>query len=152
VYGLGRDHVIRFGGIVEMEETHKESDGTSAPLQVDTNRDQTVEKYRRCFQHYYATLCSVIPVNELLPSLVSNEVITMNEMLEIEAKETNQLKARTLLSGPVWRAIEGGFPDTFVRLLCVMRSLRIRSCVELCDEICMKLGITSEVITELSSE
>jgi len=132
-----------------MEGTCEESGAT---LQVDTNRDQNIQKFRRCFQDYYAKLCSVLPINESLPSLVSCGVVTMNEMLNIEAKETTSLKARALLNGPVWRAIDGGYPDTFIRLLCVMRSLRICSCVELCDEICVKLGISSEVISKFSSE
>ena len=124
------------------------------PTAGDTaaNREQNVEKFRRCFQHYYATLCDVLPTDEMLPLLISSEVITMEEMLEIEAKETSSLRARALLSGPIWRAINGGFPDTFVRFLCVMSSLRIQSCQKLCEEICLNLGITDEVIAELSSK
>jgi len=124
------------------------------PTEGDTaaDREQNVEKFRRCFQHYYATLCDVLPTDEMLPLLISSEVITMEEMLEIEAKETSSLRARALLSGPIWRAINGGFPDTFVRFLFVMSSLRIQSCKELCEKICLKLGITAEVIAELSSK
>ena len=61
-----------------------------------------VDKYRRVFQHYFATLCDVIPTEQLLPRLVSSEVITMDE---IEAKETSLAKARTLLRGPIWRSV-----------------------------------------------
>jgi len=109
-------------------------------------------KYRRVFQQYYARLCAVLPAHEMLPSLLSCEVITMDEMEEIEAKETSSLKAHALLKGPVWRAINGGFPDTFVRLICLMRLLRVRSCEELSEEIRASLSISSKMISDASRE
>jgi len=94
----------------------------------------------------------VLPVDDVLPNLLSCEVLTMKEMDEIEAKETSSAKASALLRGPVWRAIDAGLPDTFVILLCVMRTLRVRSCRELSEELCSKLDISGEVISELTSE
>jgi len=116
------------------------------------NSANLVDKYRRVFQRYFATLCDVIPTDQMLPRLVSSEVITMDEMDEIEAKETSLAKARTLLRGPVWRSVNGGYPDTFVRLLCVMRSLRVRSCEKLSEEICNNLDISNEEVSELTRE
>ena len=109
-------------------------------------------EYRRVFQQYYARLCAVLPAHEMLPSLLSCEIITMDEMEEIEAKETPSLKAHTLLRGPIGRAINGGFPTTFVRLLGLMRLLRVKSCEELAEEICVSLSISSELISEASCE
>ena len=109
-------------------------------------------EYRRVFQQYYARLCAVLPAHEILPSLLSSEIITMDEMEEIEAKETSSLKAHALLKGPIWRAINGGFPVTFVRLLCLMRLLRVRSCEELAEEIRASLSISSKSILEASRE
>jgi len=109
-------------------------------------------KYRRVFQQYYARLCAVLPAHEMLPSLLSCEIITMDEMEEIEAKETPSLKARALLKGPVWRAINGGFPDTFVKLLCLMHLLRVRSCEELSEEIRASLSIPNKMILDASRE
>jgi len=62
------------------------------------------------------------------------------------------LKAHTLLRGPIGRAINGGFPTTFVRLLGLMRLLRVKSCEELAEEICVSLSISSELISEASCE
>jgi len=110
------------------------------------------EKFRRCFQKYYAKLCAILPVDDILPNLLSCEVVTMKEMDEIEAKETSSAKASALLRGPVWRAIDAGLPDTFVILLCVMRALGIRSCREFSEEICNKLDISDEVISQLTGK
>ena len=149
-----------------MAETRAESKDSAVAHDQPRDSSNPVNEYRRVFQHYFATLCNVIPTDQMLPRLVSSEVITMDEMDEIEAKETLLAKTRALLRGPIWRAVNGGYPNTFLRLLCViidyiapsyiiygvMRSLRIRSCDELSEEICDKLDISSEVISELTGE
>ena len=102
------------------------------------------ERYQNVFKTYYARLCDAIPVEEVLPHLVSNDVITVREMDDILVEKTTFRRARALLNGPIWRTISGGYPKAFVTLLCVLRS--IRSCETLCEEICSKLSISAEVI------
>ena len=97
---------------------------------------------RKVFTAYYAALCDSIPVEEMLPHLVSNEVITMREMEDVLAERTTFRQARALLNGPIWRAISGGYPQAFITFLCVLHS--IRSCELLCEEICTKLNVSTE--------
>jgi len=109
-----------------------------------------VEQYRKVFQIYYARLCDTLPVEEVLPQLVSSEVITMREMEDVLAEKTTFRQARALLNGPMWRSISGGYPEAFVTLLCVLH--RIRSCEALCEEICTNLNISVEAMTSESCE
>ena len=115
----------------------------SANLQ-DQRRD--IERYQEIFTAYYATLCNAIPVEEVLPHLMSTKVISLLEMEDILAEKTTFRQTRALLNGPIWRAISGGYPKAFVTLLCVLRS--VRSCKELSEEIGAKLNITDELISE----
>ena len=103
-----------------------------------------IDQYRKVFTAYYATFCKSIPVKEILPHLVSQEVITMQEMQDVLAERTTFEQACALLNGPIWRAISGGYPQAFVTFLCVLHS--IRSCESLCEEICTKLNISTEVM------
>ena len=109
-----------------------------------------IEQYQSVFTAYYAMLCDSIPVEEMLPHLVSNEVITMREMEDVLAEKTTFRQARALLNGPIWRAISGGYPQAFVTFLCVLNS--IRSCESLCEEICTKLFISAKAMTSKSRE
>ena len=125
-------------------------------IMEETNSKQTeepgsdIEQYQSVFTAYYATLCDSIPVEEMLPHLVSNEVITMREMEDVLAEKTTFRQARALLNGPIWRAISGGYPQAFVTFLCVLHS--IHSCESLCEEICTKLFISAKVMTSKSRE
>ena len=78
------------------------------------------EELKKVFTAYYAKLCEILPVEDILPSLVKNELITVQE---ISAEKTSSDKARALLRGSVRGSIEGGCTITFIRLLCTMRSL-----------------------------
>ena len=115
----------------------------------DHNGDNT-ERYQKAFTVYYAKLCDAVPVEKVLPHLVSNEVITVREMEDVLTEKTAFRQARALLNGPIWRAINGGYPQSFVRFLCVLHS--IRSCQTLSKEICTKFNISSEEIASKSSE
>ena len=84
-----------------------------------------IERYRKVFKVYYARLCDVLPVEEILPHLVSNDVITLPEMDDVLAEKTSFRQTRALLNGPIWRAISGGCPQAFITLLCALRSVRI---------------------------
>ena len=111
--------------------------------------DET-ERYQNVFKTYYARLCDAILVEEVLPHLVSSDVITVREMEDILVEKTTFRQARALLNGPIWRAISGGYPKAFVTLLCVLRS--VRSCESLCEGICSELSISAEVISNESRE
>ena len=108
------------------------------------------ERYQNVFKTYYVRLCDAIPVEEVLPHLVSNDVITVREMDDILVEKTTFRQARALLNGPIWRSISGGYPKAFVTLLCVLHS--IRSCEALCEDIGTKLNIAAEVMTSESRE
>ena len=84
------------------------------------------ERYQKVFKVYYARMCDALPVEEVLPHLLSNDVITVREMDDVLAEKTPFRQARALLNGPIWRAISGGYPQAFITLLLVLHS--IRSC------------------------
>ena len=119
---------------------------------MESKDDLSNEEFRKVFIAYYAKLCEVLPVEDILPSLVNNELITVQEMEEISAEKTSSSRARALLRGPVRGSIEGGCTITFIRLLCIMRSLN-QVCVQLSEDICTRLQISGKIIEdELSRE
>ena len=106
------------------------------------NRD--IGPYKKVFKAYYARLCDSIPIEVILPRLVSNGVITVGEMEDVLVEKNTFRQARALLNGPIWRAISGGYPEAFITLLSVLYS--VYSCKILCEEICANLKLSSEVI------
>ena len=60
------------------------------------------------------------PVEEVLPHLVSNNVITIREMDDVLTEKTTFRRSRALLNGPIWGTISGGYPQAFITLLCVL--------------------------------
>ena len=120
----------------------------TSPAHLQNKSD--TERYQEVFTTYYATLCDAIPVEEVLPHLVSNKVISLREMDDVLAEKTTFRQARALLNGPIWRSISGGYPKAFVTLLCVLRSTS--SCEALCEDIGTKLNIAAEVMTSESRE
>ena len=125
-------------------------DPPSSERKESSQEHHDTERYQNVFKTYYARLCDAIPVEEVLPHLVSNDVITVREMEDILVEKTTFRQARALLNEPIWRSISGGYPKVFVTLLYVLRS--VRSCEALCDEICRKLGISCEVMSNESRE
>jgi len=121
-----------------------------SPL-LDCDREECCTRCRKVFRDYYQRLSSALPTTELLSSLLSTKVITMNQKEEIQAKETSSLRACTLLDGPIWSGINCGYPDTFIRLLCLMRLMHNPTCEKLSKEICVDLNISTDVITEVTS-
>ena len=114
------------------------------------NTERETEQYQKVFKAYYARLCDCIPVEEILPHLVSNEMITVHEMNDILVEKTALRQAHALLNGPIWRAISGGCPKVFIAFLCALNS--VRSCKTLCEEICSDLDVSTEVIANESRE
>ena len=74
----------------------------------------------------------------------------MQEMEDIRVERTTLCQAQVLLNGPIWRAINGGYPKAFVMLLCVLRC--IRSCESLCKDIYTELDISAEAISSETRE
>ena len=133
----------------------RNNDKPSTQIQVDTGTDKFQPgncndgknaEYQQIFRSYYARLAQILPVDELLPDLVSNELVTMEEMEVILAEKRSSMKARSLLMG-MWRSVSGGYQDSFVKILCLMQMLPNEACTSLSREICVKLGIHSETIT-----
>ena len=125
--------------------------GVTQPLdEKEETEFPDTKRYQKVFKEYYARLCDVLPIEEVLPHLVSNNVITIREMDDVLAEKTTFRQARALLNGPIWGAISGGYPQAFITLLCVLRP--IRSCETLCEEICTNLNISTEVMTRESRE
>ena len=116
---------------------------------MENKNNLSNEELKKVFTAYYAKLCEALPVEDILPSLVKNELITVQEMEEISAEKTSSDKARALLRGPVRGSIEGGCTITFIRLLCIIRSLN-QACVQLSEDICTRLHISGKIIEESS--
>ena len=115
-------------------------------------KEPYVIECKQVFQSYYATLARVLRVDELLPDLVSNDLITMGEMEDILSEKGTTMKACALLMGPIWRSINGGYPDAFIKLLCIMQALPNKACAVLSREVCVKLNISDEKIANSISK
>lgn len=102
-------------------------------------------RYKQVFQDYYKKLSDSLPTSEMLPSLVSNGVITMEQKEEIQVKETSALRTRQLLDGPIWSGIKSGCPDGFITLLCLMLWHKPPTCDALAKEILNKLKISFDI-------
>ena len=112
------------------------------PELCDPEKSRT-EEYKRTFTAYYARLCEALPVEEILPELVSNEVITVHEMEEILAEKTSIAKARALLNRHIFKGISAGCPEVLTTLLSVMRHLNDHTCKALSKEMCARLNIAT---------
>ena len=105
------------------------------------------ERYKEVFTAYFAQLHEALPVELVLPKLVSTNVITIDEMAEIMAEATSGEMARgrvgVLLYGHIWKGIIAGCVEVFTKLLDVMRCIDNHRCEELSNEICAKLEINT---------
>jgi len=98
---------------------------------------------RKVFTRYYAKLCELLPatVEELLPHLVTSNVISFEEEEEILLHSTSSSKARAILL-PIRKALFAGIPRPFHELLSIiMKSSRHPECAELARQICSELNI-----------
>ena len=112
--------------------------------------DDRVEKCKQVFQAYYSRMEEVLPVKEILPYLVNNGIVAM-EGVSL-AEKTSLEKSCDLLKGPIWRSINEGYPDSFIKMLCIMQLLQNKACVSLSKEICVKLNISSEMVEAMSAD
>ena len=94
------------------------------------------------FTRYYAKLCELLPatVEELLPHLVTSNVISFEEEEEILTHSTSSSKARAILK-PIRKALFEEIPRPFHQFLTVMQSSRHTECAELARQICSELNI-----------
>ena len=97
---------------------------------------------RKVFTRYYAKLCELLPatVEELLPHLVTSNIISFEEEEEILLHSTSLSKARAILL-PIRKALFEGIPRPFHEFLSIMKSSRHPECAELARQICSKLNI-----------
>ena len=126
----------------KMERTvARSSSNSSQPYLTEptTEEIQQESHIEKVYQTYFSKLCKILP-DEILPELVSCNVITIDELGIISAKETTSDRVRELLCGHVWKGICGGCPEIFTKLLSVMRYIG-NDCEELSIEIRAKLEI-----------
>ena len=104
------------------------------------NLEATLEQ--EVFTRYYAKLCELLPatVEELLPHLVTSNVISFEEEEEILTHSTSSSKARAVLK-PIRKALFEEIPRPFHQFLTVMQSSRHTECAELARQICSELNI-----------
>ena len=97
---------------------------------------------REVFTHHYAELCNLLSatVEELLPVLVVNNVISFEEEEEISSHATSSLKARGVLM-PIRKALFEGIPRPFHELLRSMQTSQHVECAALARKICSELNI-----------
>ena len=111
-------------------------------------QDSRIEKYKEVFTAYFSQLHEALPVELILPKLVSMNVITIDEMAEIKAEgtssgEATQAQVGVLLYGHIWKGISSGCAKVFTKLLHVMRSVDNDRCEQLSLEISTKLEIST---------
>ena len=113
----------------------------------ELQQDSRIEKYKEVFTAYFAQLHEALPVELMLPKLVSTNVITIDEVAEIMAEgtsgETARVQVGVLLYGHIWKGICAGCAEVFTKLLHVMRSVDNHRCEQLSLEICAKLEINA---------
>ena len=109
------------------------------------SREKSTDEHgqeREVFTRYYAKLCELLPatVEELLPHLVTSNVISFEEEEEILTHSTSSSKARAVLK-PIRKALFEEIPRPFHQFLTVMQSSRHTECAELARQICSELNI-----------
>lgn len=134
---------IKSDSNLETEKVTPLTDGTPQP----DFEDNHIKEYKKTFIAYFARLCEVLPAEEILPELVSSNVITMDEMGEIADEKSSREKVQVLLNGHIWKGISSGCLQIFTELLYVMRSIHNHECETLSDEICTKLKINTADIS-----
>ena len=71
--------------------------------------------------NYYKTLCVVLPVDELIPDLITERVIVFEDEEEISSNHTNRKKAQVLLKELIVRSLRAGDSSKFYRFLNVIK-------------------------------
>ena len=128
----------------ESDKTHKSKQSYTPEERQRYTEQSGIEEYKRTFTAYYARLCDALcaPITQILPELVSSEVITVHETEEILSERTSIEKAQALLSKHIFRGISAGCPEVLEKLLFVMWHCSDYTCKALSEEICLKLNIS----------
>ena len=94
----------------------------------------------KIFTSYYATLCKILPVQELIPNFVACGVINFDDEEEILSQLKPSEKARLFLSH-VRKPLEVGMPNSFYKLVEIMQLSAHDDCRELAKKIRAELQV-----------
>ena len=138
------------------EYTKKSKEEIIIKMSCIQSREKSTSNYEReVFTRYYAKLRELFPatVEELLPHLVTSNVISFEEEEEILTHSTSSSKARAILK-PIRKALFEEIPRPFHQFLTVMQSSQHTECAELARQICSELNImeTSTTAQDISRE
>ena len=99
----------------------------------------------------YAKLCEILSpvIDGMLPKLLSEKVITYEGKKNILAKPTGTYKAEALLDDAIKTSLSVGYPDSFYKLLKVMKDTQSNACIQLVDSM-ISDGIPSELVTKFN--
>ena len=110
--------------------SHQDQEAQPRAQQEDTDSHGLL----KIFKKFYATLCKILPIEELISEFVACGVITFDEEEEILSHSTSLKKARLLLSY-VRKALDAGIPGSFYKLLEIMKLSEKSDCKELAESI-----------------
>ena len=107
---------------------------------------------------YFADLCTTLPIDDLFPRLVSENIITFEAKNAILAnpRGTQSAKTADFLENTIIRSLKVGYADSFYKLLKVMKRPDLSSsCGVLADRIIEDLPdeviMDTEVMTNSST-
>ena len=86
----------------------------------------------------YAKLCEVLSpvIDNMLPKLLSEKVITYEDKKNILVQQTaGTCKAEALLDGTIKTSLSVDYPDSFYKLLRVMKDTQSNVCIQLVESI-----------------
>ena len=130
----GQDHCFA-GAEVEVKVD------LETPAAESYGGEQTqIKKYKETFRTYYPTLCEALPVEQILPELISHRVITFYEKAEILAENTINKRAQALCDH-IQKGINAICPEGLKQLLFVMHHSGNHACKTLSEEMCTRLNI-----------
>jgi len=91
---------------------------------------------KQALQKFYVQLTHVIPVNDLLGDLVSEDVITIDQKIEIQHYSSIPKKrAEYLLDNYISQDLSAGYDFKFMKLLYVMKGMKDSGCVKVATSI-----------------
>ncbi|XP_065911522.1 uncharacterized protein [Dysidea avara] len=82
--------------------------------------DQTINNKKKCFRSNYRSLIEALPIDELIPSLYQESIITSELKDKIEAQQTHEERARVFLEEAIQRGLDVGYTKSFDQLIEVM--------------------------------
>ena len=99
----------------------------------------------------YARLCEILSpvIEDMLPKLISEKVITYENKKNILGKPTGTYKAEALLDDTIKTSLSVGYPDNFYKLLKVMKDTKSSACIQLVDSM-IDDGIPSVLVTKFN--